>query len=37
MEPGEAFGEMALILFEPRSASVVAVDAVTVLVSTRRR
>jgi CRP-like cAMP-binding protein len=32
MEPGEAFGEMALILFEPRAASVVAVDAVTVLV-----
>ncbi len=32
MEPGDAFGEMALILFEPRSASVVAVDAVTVLV-----
>ena len=32
MEPGEAFGEMALILFEPRSASVAAVDDVTVLV-----
>jgi eukaryotic-like serine/threonine-protein kinase len=32
MEPGESFGEMALILFEPRAASVVAVDAVTVLV-----
>jgi serine/threonine-protein kinase len=32
MEPGEAFGEMALLLFEPRAASVVAVDAVTVLV-----
>jgi len=32
MEPGEAFGEMALILFEPRAASVVAVDQVTVLV-----
>ena len=32
MEPGDAFGEMALILFEPRAASVVAVDAVTVLV-----
>jgi CRP-like cAMP-binding protein/tRNA A-37 threonylcarbamoyl transferase component Bud32 len=32
MEPGEAFGEMALILFEPRSASVAAIDEVTVLV-----
>jgi eukaryotic-like serine/threonine-protein kinase len=32
MEPGEAFGEMALILYEPRAASVAAVDAVTVLV-----
>ena len=32
MEPGDAFGEMALILFEPRAASVVAVDEVTVLV-----
>jgi serine/threonine-protein kinase len=32
MEPGEAFGEMALILFEPRAASVVAVDRVTVTV-----
>jgi serine/threonine-protein kinase len=32
MEPGDAFGEMALILFEPRAASVVAIDAVTVLV-----
>jgi serine/threonine-protein kinase len=32
MEPGDAFGEMALILFEPRAASVVAVDQVTVLV-----
>ena len=32
MEPGEAFGEMALILFEPRAASVVALEEVTVLV-----
>jgi eukaryotic-like serine/threonine-protein kinase len=32
MEPGDAFGEMALILFEPRAASVVAIDQVTVLV-----
>jgi serine/threonine-protein kinase len=32
MEPGEAFGEMALILFEPRAASVVALDRVTVTV-----
>lgn len=32
MEPGDAFGEMALILFEPRAASVVAVDEVTVTV-----
>jgi serine/threonine-protein kinase len=32
MEPGEAFGEMALILFEPRAASVVALEPVTLLV-----
>ena len=32
MEPGEAFGEMALILFEPRAASVVALEDVTLLV-----
>jgi len=32
MEPGDAFGEMALILYEPRAASVVAVDEVTVTV-----
>ena len=32
MEPGETFGEMALVLFEPRSASVAAVDDVMVLV-----
>ncbi len=32
MEPGETFGEMALVLFEPRAASVAAVDDVTVLV-----
>ena len=32
MEPGDAFGEMALILYEPRAASVVAVDDVTLLV-----
>jgi serine/threonine-protein kinase len=35
MEPGDAFGEMALILYEPRAASVVAVDDVTVLVLDR--
>jgi eukaryotic-like serine/threonine-protein kinase len=32
MEPGDAFGEMALLLYEPRAASVVAIDAVSVLV-----
>lgn len=32
MEPGDAFGEMALILAEPRSASVEALDNVTLLV-----
>jgi serine/threonine-protein kinase len=32
MGPGEVFGEMALLLEEPRSASVEAVDKVTVLV-----
>jgi serine/threonine-protein kinase len=32
MEPGETFGEMALVLFEPRAASVAAIDDVTVLV-----
>jgi len=35
MEPGDAFGEMALILYEPRAASVVAVDEVTVTVLDR--
>jgi serine/threonine-protein kinase len=32
MNPGDVFGEMALLLSEPRAASVEAVDAVTVLV-----
>ena len=32
MEPGDAFGEMALILYEPRAASVAAVEDTTVLV-----
>ena len=32
MEPGDVFGEMALILFEPRAASVSAIDDVVVLV-----
>jgi serine/threonine-protein kinase len=32
MEPGETFGEMALILFEPRAASVVAIEDCTVVV-----
>jgi serine/threonine-protein kinase len=32
MDPGDVFGEMALILFEPRAASVVAMEEVTVVV-----
>ncbi|MBK7581249.1 MAG: cyclic nucleotide-binding domain-containing protein [Myxococcales bacterium] len=32
MEPGDAFGEMALLLYEPRAASVVAEGEVTLLV-----
>jgi eukaryotic-like serine/threonine-protein kinase len=36
MGPGEVFGEMALILHEPRAASVEAVDEVTVLVLDKR-
>jgi CRP-like cAMP-binding protein len=32
MGPGDVFGEMALVLDEPRAASVEAVDTVTVLV-----
>jgi eukaryotic-like serine/threonine-protein kinase len=35
MEPGDVFGEMALILFEPRAASVAAIDQVTVTVLDR--
>ncbi len=35
MEPGEVFGEMALLLDEPRAASVQAMDNVTVLVLDR--
>jgi serine/threonine-protein kinase len=36
MGVGDVFGEMALLLFEPRAASVVAVDEVTVLVVDRK-
>jgi len=36
MGPGEVFGEMALLLDEPRLASVAAIDAVTVLVLDQR-
>ena len=32
MEPGDVFGEMSLILFEPRAASVSAIDEVIGLV-----
>jgi serine/threonine-protein kinase len=35
MGPGEVFGEMALLLDEPRAASVTAIDPVTVLVLDR--
>jgi serine/threonine-protein kinase len=36
MGVGDVFGEMALLLYEPRAASVVAVDQVTVLVVDRK-
>lgn len=36
MEAGDVFGEMALLLDEPRSASVEAVDQVSVLVLDKR-
>ena len=36
MGVGDLFGEMALLLYEPRAASVVAVDRVTVLVVDRK-